>query len=251
VIAGANILNGGAGADTMIGAGGNDRYFVDTAADVVVEAARGGADQIVASVSYALAKGVEVERLSTTGVTGTGTIDLTGNEFNQRIDGNTGANKLYGLAGNDRLFGFGGNDVLNGGTGNDTLSGGAGRDTLVGGTGDDQFVFDTARDGNVDAINDFANVAGNNDPILLDSDVFAGLSAPGGTLAANLFKANLTGVATDADDRIVFETDTGRLLYDADGNTAGGVAAVHFATIKSYATLTGAAALTASDFFVA
>jgi Ca2+-binding RTX toxin-like protein len=40
---------------------------------------------------------------------------------------------------------------------------------------------------------------------------------------------NTTGLAADANDRIIYETDTGRLFYDSNGNAAGG--SVHFATL--------------------
>jgi hypothetical protein len=50
-------------------------------------------------------------------------------------------------------------------------------------------------------------------------------------------------VAHDADDRIVYDAVMGNLYYDADGT--GAVAA------KLFATLTGAPAITAADFFIA
>ncbi|WP_342149507.1 hypothetical protein [Methylorubrum sp. SB2] len=109
----ANILNGAAGADTLIGGTGNDTYVVDHAGDRVFEAKGGGADRVVASVSYALAAGQEVESLATTVATGTAGLNLTGNEFSNAITGNAGAN------------------VLNGGAGADTLTGGAGHDIYV------------------------------------------------------------------------------------------------------------------------
>ena len=56
------------------------------------------------------------------------------------------------------------------------------------------------------------------------------------------FKANESGTATEADDRIVYETDTGRLIYDANGSAAG--EAVQFASLQ------GAPAVTAADFVV-
>lgn len=118
----ANTLNGGAGADTLIGGGGNDRYVVDNAGDVVIEAANGGHDRVVASVDHVLADHVEELELSGSAITGTG---------------NALANTIIGNALNNRLEGL---------DGNDTLMGGGGQDTLVGGEGDDRYVVDSADD---------------------------------------------------------------------------------------------------------
>ena len=97
----------------MEGKGGNDSYFVDDAADQVIEQiGPGGTDQIFASVSYALAAGTAVETLSTTNAAGSGAIGLTGNEFGQTLIGNAGANFLDG---------GGGADILNGGAGDDMI----------------------------------------------------------------------------------------------------------------------------------
>jgi Ca2+-binding RTX toxin-like protein len=64
------------------------------------------------------------------------------------------------------------------------------------------------------------------DTILLDDAIFTALGSPG-TLAAGAFKDGTA--ATDADDRIIYNSGTGALLYDADG--VGGAAAVQFATL--------------------
>jgi Ca2+-binding RTX toxin-like protein len=75
------------------------------------------------------------------------------------------------------------------------------------------------------------------DQIRLDHDVFAAL--PQGTMAAAKFYSG-PGVITahDTDDRIVYDTTTGTLYYDADG--AGGTAAVAFAVLSNLAVITAA-----------
>ncbi|WP_442577697.1 hypothetical protein ACSBOB_19230 [Mesorhizobium sp. ASY16-5R] len=59
--------------------------------------------------------------------------------------------------------------------------------------------------------------------------------APAGT---DLRASNL-GAAGDSNDRIIYETDTGELCYDADGN-GGAAAAIHFATLSAGLSLTHA-----------
>ena len=48
---------------------------------------------------------------------------------------------------------------------------------------------------------------------------------------AALFVANATGSAEDADDYVVYDTDTGKLFYDRDGNGAG--EAIQFAALSA------------------
>ena len=94
--AGNDILNGGAGIDTALGGAGNDQYFVDSAADVVIEDGGTGTDIVYASVSYVLAALASVEVLGTVDNTATTAINLTGNERANFVVGNAGANTLDG-----------------------------------------------------------------------------------------------------------------------------------------------------------
>jgi Ca2+-binding RTX toxin-like protein len=165
--------------------------------------------------------------LSATAATG------TGNALANTLVGNASANTLYGLAGND---------VLEGADGNDTLIGGSGRDTLKGGAGADKFVFNTAPLAlHNDTITDF--ISGDGDSIVLSKSVFAALSV--GSLTAEQFHA-AAGATTslDAADRVIYDTTTGKLYYDADG--LGGAAAVQFATVGDGS----APALAFTDFLV-
>jgi Ca2+-binding RTX toxin-like protein len=225
---GNDILNGGTGADGMTGGLGDDVFYADNAADKVFEATNQGTDTVLTSVTYALSAGQHVEILGATSPTGTGAINIAGNELAQRINGNNAANLLSGNGGNDTLFGYGGNDVLAGGLGNDTLTGGL---------GNDYFVFNTTLNAltNVDRIADFNMSA---DTIRLDNAVMSGLGTTLGTLTAGKFWKSTSGLAHDADDRIIYETDTGKLFYDANGKAGGG--GILFATLAPNVVLTSA-----------
>ncbi len=203
---GNNILNGRGGADTMTGLAGNDTYIVDSIADVVTEAVGQGTDTVQAAVNWTL--GNNFENLT---LLGTGNINGVGNALNNVLTGNTGNNILNGA---------GGDDTIIGGAGADRLFGNVGNDTLTGGTGADTFVFHSTPNAatNVDEITDFS-VA--DDTISLENSVFTTIGAVG-VLAAGAFVRNTTGLAQDASDRIIYETDTGNLFYDSNGNAAGG-----------------------------
>ncbi|MGN6820011.1 MAG: hypothetical protein ACTHJR_15200 [Sphingomonas sp.] len=142
---GSNVLDGGGGGDTLQGGAGNDVYYIRNAGDTIVEGASEGAnDTALATLSYTLNAGAQVERLAASDANATTAIDLTGNAYSHLIQGNNGINTLTGGDGNDSLFGYGGNDNLYGGLGNDTLDGGTGTDMLYGGQGDDTYVVSDA-----------------------------------------------------------------------------------------------------------
>ncbi|MGE0055201.1 MAG: peroxidase family protein [Hyphomicrobium sp.] len=132
-----------------------------------------------------------------------------------------------------------GDDTIVGTTGNDFISGGLGNDTLTGNGGINTFVFDTTPSPtNIDTITDFQVGI---DKISLESSIFNQLSG-GTTLLGSEFEISSLG-ATSASTRIVYDSATGALFYDADG-TAG-------ASPVQFATLATGLALTASDFVVA
>ena len=120
---GNDTLSGGAGNDSLVGGAGNDSYYVDSAGDVVTEAAGGGTDTMYSTMSRTLC--ANVERLILSGSANINAVGGTGNDY---LYGNSGNNSLTSNAGNDTLYGASGNDILNGGTGNDAMSGGLGND---------------------------------------------------------------------------------------------------------------------------
>ncbi|WP_162249990.1 calcium-binding protein [Methylobacterium sp. Leaf456] len=207
---GNDVLDGKGGADLLVGGRHDDTYYVDNARDRVVELKMEGKDTLIASVSYTLAAGQEIETLQL--AAGRTKLALTGNEFAQTLVGNAGVN------------------ILDGKLGHDVLTGGAGADT---------FVFSTQPGStNLDHITDFAV----EDTIQLAKSVFAAL-APGKLLDGAFKDLAVAGAKLDADDRIVYDHDTGVLAYDADGSGKG--AAVTFAILDNKALLTHA------DFLVA
>src|SRR5204862_4393190 len=154
---------------------------------------------------------------------------MGGNDFPA---GNDGAYSIVGGAGNDTIYGDGGNDWIEGGTGNDCLSGGSGQDNNV---------FREYGAANADTISTFAS---DWDRIQLDSAAFTQIGAAGRFAGGDVrfyAAAGATG-GHDADDRIVYNTSTGQLYYDADG--AGGADAQLVATIE------GAPSIAASDLWV-
>lgn len=214
-LAGNDQLDGGAGADVMQGGKGNDVYWVDNSGDVVDEVHDGadGTDTVYSTISLSLVASSKVlgavEKLT---LLGTAAINAVGN---------SGAN------------------VLVGNNGSNILAGGLGSDILAGGAGADFFVFNTAASAsNRDTIGDFSVPS---DTIRLENAIFTAIAGIG-ILTAAQFVKNTTGLAGDANDRIIYESDTGKLFYDSNGNTAGG--SVEFAKVGINL------ALTNTDFFI-
>jgi Ca2+-binding RTX toxin-like protein len=165
---------------------------------------------VLASVSYALQAGSDLNVLRTNDVASANAMNLIGNELVQTIEGNAGINTIASAGGND---------------------------TLTGGAGNDFFLFHAALNAatNVDTITDFSVP---NDTIRLENLIFTALAA--GALAAGAFR--IGAAAADADDRVVYNAANGNLMYDADGTGAS--------TSVLFAKLSAGLAMTAADFVV-
>ncbi|MBN2767534.1 MAG: hypothetical protein JXQ68_00365, partial [Campylobacterales bacterium] len=218
---GDDILDGGRGFDRMYGGAGDDIVYMD---NFWFEYADGGAGNDTLSYAY-----------SNHGVMAStsGSIfnlfhfrDDIGAENFENLEGSRHSDMLFGDTGDNSIYGNSGNDTMYGDNGNDILYGGEGRDTLFGGAGEDIFVFDTELShSNIDRIMDFSS---NDDTLYLDNEVFTKLIEEG-ALSADNFVSNTSGRAEDSDDYIIYESDTGKLFYDADGN--GSEAAMQIAQL--------------------
>ncbi|MHC5739704.1 calcium-binding protein, partial [Nostoc sp.] len=234
---GNDTLNGGTGDDVMNGGLGIDTYFIDSASDSIFEDTNAGIDSVNTSITWTL--GNNLENLT---LTGTGAIDGIGNILNNTIAGNSGANNLFGNEGNDSLSGNNGDDLLDGGTGDDTILGGSGNDVLIGNfgndvltgsTGTDIFLFNSPNQG-VDRITDFSTV---DDTLHVSAAGFGGGLTAGDFITTDQILIGSGAVATTSgSQRFIYNTSTGALFFDADGNQTG-FGAVQIATLSNKPTI--------------
>lgn len=155
--------------------------------------------------------------------TTTGTSGGTSGGTAHIINGTSSSETLTGTAGVDQISGFGGIDKIFGKGGSDILTGGGGKD---------KFVFDTALDGSIDRITDFTV---GQDHIYLDNAIFTKLGSGSWSspqhISSSFLEDGAGAKANDSNDYIIYDSNTGNLSYDADGNGAG--AAVTFAHLAA------------------
>jgi Ca2+-binding RTX toxin-like protein len=234
-----NYFNLRAGNDTVQAGAGDDRidmsrFGTSSYGDDVIDGGA-GFDLISFHVGGGALSGVVVDLAAGTatggGQGGTGSAQLTSiervvgtNEFSDVLSGSAVAERLEGRGGNDTLSGLGGSD------------------TLIGDAGLDTFVFASAPgSGNVDLVTDFV---GGTDELAFENGVFTGLGGAGSFTAGDARFAAGAGFSSgrDASDRIVYNTTTGSVYYDADGSGSGGAQLI--------ATLQGNPGLAATDVTV-
>ena len=242
--AGQDSLSGEGGNDHLLGGDGNDRLTggpgddrTDGGPGTDTASYAGAAAAVIVDLSLSSAQtsggaGADV-LLSIESLIGSGHADqLTGDAANNSISGAAGNDVLNGGDGNDVLSGVSGNDHLDGGAGIDTLVGGTGNDVLTGGAGVDRFRYDAplSASTNVDIIADFSV---RDDTIQLSRRIFTALASTG-TLSSSAFRIGSS--ATDADDRIIYDSATGWIHYDPDGT--GNAAQLPFGRIAAGLVLT-------------
>ncbi|NET26453.1 DUF4347 domain-containing protein [Okeania sp. SIO1I7] len=191
-----------------------------------------------------------------TGLAGNDTINGRGGD--DQIIGSRGSDFLYGKDGddtlegrqdNDFLFGGNGNDSLIGGQGRDRFNGGAGDDTLTGGASIDRFIFNTTQeftpaDFGIDTITDFVP---QQDKILLDKSTFTAITSDSGTGFS--VDAEFAIVSSDSDAEIseaviVYNSNNGKLFYNANGTAA------EFGSGGEFVNLTNTASISEDDFLL-
>lgn len=180
-------------------------------------------------------------------VTGAGNDTVNAGGGNDVVSGGVGDDVLNGEAGDDQLNGNSGNDTIDGGAGNDVILGNAGLDKLTGGEGADTFRFTEAADGNLKTITDFSVAQGD---VLSFGRAALGLTGNTGGAADFAAGAGVVVKAAGVDGTqnqiivdtaaniaalnnsanvvqgIAIETDTGRVLFDADSNFTSGVVVI-------------------------
>ncbi|MGO4574219.1 calcium-binding protein [Microvirga sp. 2TAF3] len=203
---GDDLLDGGTGPDVLLGGPGNDVYYVDNMNDILFDAYGEGFDIVFASVSYNLTLAAAIEVLRPVDPRSKGALNLKGNSFANLIEGNNGANIIDGLGGSD------------------TLKGGRGRDT---------FVFDSGLGkNNIDKILDFRV---KDDSFRLSRSVFKEITGRE-VLGKEAFCIGQK--AADSEDRIIYDSRSGKLYYDEDGT--GSAKAILFARLAKGLKLTEA-----------
>jgi serralysin len=236
---GNDILSGGEGNDVVSGGEGNDNLGWIAGDDILLG---GDGDDhlsvwaIEGSDDVFLSGGDGTDSLD---VVGTGPVTINLEEGFMTTTTNQGAAVSIQLAsiedvfvGSDSSANVIGNAednfffVTNG---DDTLNGREGNDFLFAGPGEDTYVLDAAPgEANADRIiieNYSAEVDGfdERDTIALDNDVMAALGAEGdfGTEDERFYAAAGATGGAEEDDRVIYDTEAGRLYYDADGSGAG------------------------------
>ena len=212
-----DVLIGDAGKNVLFGYDGEDFIDGGDGNDVI----RGG----VGGDTLAGGLGVDWLRYAASASGVTVDLNVDGSGFQQASGGDAEGDTISGF---ENAYGSSFDDVLTGDGVANILFGGAGADT---------FIFNaTLGIENMDRIIDYSAA---DNAMLLDDAVFFGMGP--GALDAAQFIANDTGLAENADQRIIYETDTGRLRFDSDGDGA--------AASEVFVRLTAGLAIDETDFF--
>jgi serralysin len=196
-----NLIDGGLGADSMTGGAGSDVYIVDNEADLVIELAGEGNDEIRTGLAnLSLVAFANVEKLAAT------------SDLAHDFRGNGGDNVVTGAGGNDFLrLQDGGIDSVQSGAGNDVILFGAtltSADSVDGGIGIDQIAIQGDYAGGLTlgvgivSVESFA--------------ILPGSDARFGDSAGNFYSYNLTTIDQNVAAGVQMVIDANRLRLGED-----------------------------------
>lgn len=263
----ADIVTGGSGVDTLAGGGGDDTFVVNNGDFAGAESINGGAGANMLSVAGTnnFTTGILTNLQTLSGSSGSDTVTLTGTEMNGFTTVNLGSGgdavnltststglngrndiqlsgveaisaaaalagvvinlssqsegfTITGSAEADTITGGAGNDTLDGGSGNDTLVGAGGSDSLFGSGGSDVLIGGEGNDVLYDESGDDVLDGGNGDDTMSD---FGGAvaSLSGGAGNDGMWTgANMTGTVDGGSDRDVLFVTGGNLTGLAISN---------------------------------
>jgi VCBS repeat-containing protein len=200
-----------------IAADGTWLYTLDNA-DADTEALRTG-DVVTDIFTYGMSDGFphsDTAQLTITihGSNETGR-NIKGTNRSDSITEKSKSSKLRSTEDDDTIKAANGNDTIKAGRGDDLVKGGRGNDELYGQSGADRFYFAELSPRDADTIRDFKSGV---DKIVLDGDVFDRI---GDSLSTREFLDwSRAPKAKDKYDRIIYDTDSGNLYYDADGRSS-------------------------------
>lgn len=221
-----DLIDGGDGNDRINGGGGNDLIYGGK-----------GIDRINGGGGSDLLKGEADKDI------------LNGQGGNDLIYGGKGKDVLNGGAGNDTLTGEVDSDRLIGGSGDDLLDGGEGNDLLIGGGGSDRYLFSGGSGFEIAALgrDRIKGFNGDEDKIILDKDTFNGLESivgEGFSVIEEFEVVRGRNAAATSDAKIVYDSKSGDLYYNANGGDGG------FGEGGKFARLLGKPELEATDFVI-
>jgi cyclophilin family peptidyl-prolyl cis-trans isomerase len=180
-------------------------------------------DTLTASVTTTLP--TNVENLTLTGTT---TINGTGNAGNNILQGNSRNNILSGL------------------NGNDTLWGGVGNDTLTGGVGNDKYLFQSSGVFSSALGTDYiTQFEARQDQVVLSKTTFAAITNAVGQAFTDFAVVSNDASVDASNARIVFSQGTGSIFYNQNGNLLGSTAVFKFAYLGN-----SGITLSSSDFIL-
>lgn len=262
---GDDIIDGNAGNDSIKSGEGNDIIYAGDGNDKINA---GNGDNYIFAETGKIDSDDGDDRIDA----GTGNDFIASGTGNDVVKAGDGNNRVYGGSGDDVITTGSGNDIINidgyyledgvASSGSDTIKSGAGDDIIWlgdgfdkvwGGKGSDTFVFNVLPtstqtsttvepNGTVKTaylshkINDFDAGKDNDsvDFLFFDTSVFTSLVD---FKESNFIKGKgLSGASkneTGVDDYLIYDTSSGRLYYDADGNESNS-SAVLVAVVKGH-----------------